>query len=112
MSGRPDRRRATVAALLAGTAVPADPAADERAAELRVARRLVWTRRTLDALYDAQKALDAAWSRQLEPYDDWDEEDLPELPDPPEQAEVDRLWRQLDDVRRLDRWPKHLHWIL
>ena len=112
MSGGGGHRRATVAALLAGTAVPADEGAEERSAELRVAARLVWTRRTLDALWDAQEALDAAWHRQLEPYDDWDEEDIPELPDPPEQALVDRLWREIDDVCKHDRGPRHLHWSL
>lgn len=112
MSGGEEHRSRTVAALLAGTAAPADPAAEQRDIELRVAARLVWTRRTLDAWYDAQKALEAAWNRQLEPYDDWNEEDIPELPDPPEQALVDRLWQEIDDVRRVGRWPRHLHWSL
>ena len=105
-------RRATVAALLAGTAAPADEGAEERAAERRVAARLVWTRRTLDALWDAQEALDLAWSRQLEPYHDWDEGEIPELPDPPEQELVDRLWKEIDDVCKRDRWPRRLYWSL
>ena len=105
-------RRATVAALLAGTAAPADEGAEERAAERRVAARLVWTRRTLDALRDAREALDAAWHRQLEPYEDWDEEDIPELPDPPEQELIDRLLKEIDDVCKRDRWPRRLHWSL
>lgn len=112
MSGATGQRQAMVAALLAGTAVPVEGGAEERAAELRAARRMVWARRTLDAWWDAQKALEAAWNRQLEPYDDWDEEDIPELPDPPEQAVVDRLWQEMDDVCRRDRWPRHLHWSL
>ena len=112
MSGGAAQRRKTIAALLAGKAAPAAPAEEEQARLLRVAARVAWVDETCAAWRVAHRALNAAWDRQLEPYRDWDEEDLPELPDPPEQALVDRLWQELEDVRRLDRWPRHLHWSL
>lgn len=55
------------------------------------------------------EAADAAWMKLVEPYADWDDEDVPELDPPPEQAEVDRLRELLDDVR-CDLWPRHLYW--
>lgn len=109
MSGS-ERRRRILAELRSGTAAKADPAAQEEAEIQRAAARLAWLRRLCDAHWAAQKALEAAWDRQLRPYDHLDEDELPELPDPPEQAEVDRLWRQMDDVRRRDLWPRHLYW--
>ena len=33
-----------------------------------------------------------------------------EVPPPPEQAEVDALWAQLNDVIQEDKWPKELYW--
>jgi hypothetical protein len=32
-----------------------------------------------------------------------------EIAPPPEQAEVDALWAQLNDVIQKDRWPRHLY---
>jgi hypothetical protein len=104
--------RLVVARLLAGEAVAADRAAEERDALMRTAARIAWVRRTIDLWSDATKAADAAWMKLVEPYADCDEEDLPDLPRPPEQAEVDRLWRLLEEVRRHDRWPRHLHWTM
>lgn len=105
-------RRAMVRRLFAGTAVAPVPGAEERDELMRTAARIAWVRRTCDQWRDATKAADAAWMRLVEPYADCDEEDLPDLPAPPEQAEVDRLWQLLEDVRRHDRWPLHLHWTL
>jgi hypothetical protein len=109
MSGR-ERRRRIVAALRAGTAAATDPAAQEEAELKRTAARIAWLRRLCDAHWTAQKALETAWDELLAPYDHLPDEELPEIPDPPEQAAVDRLWRQLDDVRRRDLWPRHLYW--
>lgn len=109
MSGR-DWRRRIMAALRAGSAAKADPAEQEKAEIERSAARLAWLRRLCDAHWAAHQALEAAWERLLEPYDDLDDDELPDIPDPPEQAEVDRLWRQLDDVRRRDLWPRQLYW--
>ncbi|HYI64612.1 MAG TPA: hypothetical protein VEW71_06980 [Allosphingosinicella sp.] len=111
MSGGRAWRRKVIARLKAGTAVRIDPEAEERAELERVAARVAWTRRTVDQWHDAQKAADAAWMKLVEPYADLDDdEDIPELDPPPEQAVVDRLLAQLDDVRHHDRWPRHLHW--
>ena len=41
-----------------------------------------------------------------------DELEAMSLPDPPEQAEVDALWEQLNDVIQKDLWPKELYWSL
>lgn len=110
--GRAKRQR-VIAALKAGTAVKVDPAAAEREELERVAARLAWARRTADQWHDAQKIADAAWMALVAPYDDLDEdEELPDLDPPPEQALVDRLLEQLNDVRDHDRWPRHLHWSL
>lgn len=106
-----ERARRTLAALRAGTAAPemSEAAGQSLARERRLAR-MAWALERIDALRRAQAALDAAWMKQIEPYADWDEEDLPELDDPSEQAEVDRILAELDDVRYRDRWPRHLHW--
>lgn len=106
------RARRLIARLRTGTAVKVDLAAEEAAELKRVAARLAWARRTADEWHEAQQAAHDAWMRLIAPYDDWDEEDLPDLPPPPEQAVVDALWRQLEDVRRRDLWPRHLHWTV
>jgi len=41
--------------------------------------------------------------------DDVDVDDV-DIPPPPEEAEVDALWTQLNDVIQNDRWPKELYW--
>jgi len=83
---------------------PADP---------RKAARLSWLRLTAAAWQDANKRVHSAWSRTLARLpDDISDEELEELelPDPPEQAEVDALWAQLNDVVQHDKWPKELYW--
>ncbi len=106
-------RRGVIAGLLAGTAVRPDVEAEDRAATLRIAARRAWVRTLLDDYFAAMKICDAAWMKLVEPFQDWPEdEELPEVGPPPEQAEVDRLYAQLSDVRDRDRWPRHLHWSL
>ena len=46
----------------------------------------------LDDMKRAQKALDAAWMKLLEPYDDWDEEELPTSPIRPRRPRSNRSW--------------------
>lgn len=114
--GKDDRarlraRQRMIARLLAGTAAQADAKAEAAVALARVEARVAWVDRTCADWRVATAAADAAWMALVAPYDDLGEdEDMPELDPPPEQAAVDRLWKQLDDVRRLDRWPRHLHW--
>ena len=79
----------------------------------RKAARGAWVRETVDALRQANARLFAAWDRVFDELpDDIDDEELEamNLPDPPEQAEVDRLWAQLNRVMQYDRWPKELYW--
>ena len=106
-------RRRMVARLLAGTAVRADPEAEAFRRDEMVAARIAWGRRLIDDYFEAVRRCDAAWMKLVEPWDDRDEdEDIPELDPPPEQAEVDRLYALLSDMRDRDRWPRHLHWSL
>jgi len=112
VSGGAAWRRRTIDRLRRGTAVAADPAAEEEAELKRTAARVAWVRRTCEAHRQAIAVADAAWMKLVEPYADWDDGEIPDLDPPPEQAEVDRIWQMLDDVRRLDRWPRHLHWSL
>jgi len=103
----------TVARLLAGTAVRRDRDAEDLARDEMVAARAIWWRRLIDDYVAATKVCDAAWMKLVEPFHDWPEdEDIPEVGPPPEQAEVDRLYALLSDVRDRDRWPRHLHWTL
>jgi hypothetical protein len=101
--------RATIARLLAGTAAPADGAAEDRRARERQLARMAWSLNRIDDMKRAQKALDDAWMKLLEPYDDWDEEDLPDIPDPPEEAAFQLIWSEVMAAVRHDRWPAHLH---
>lgn len=80
-------------------------------AEPRARARLAWAKDRLAAMKSAQKALDAAWARQLAPYPDvdWDDPDAPEIPDPPEQAAFDAIDAEIRAVIDHDRWPRHLH---
>src|SRR5947209_11774735 len=94
--------RNTLCALLAADE-PADP---------RKAARWRWLHATAGKWQDANRRVDEAWSRVFA----WLPEDISEqelesldLPDPPEQAEVDALWAQLNDVVQRDLWPKHLY---
>ena len=88
----------TLRALLAADE-PADP---------RKAARYFWLHRTADAWGDATRRCDDAWCALVR---DIPEEliDEVEVEPPPEQAEVDALWAQLNDVIQKDRWPRHLY---
>lgn len=93
----------TLRALLAADE-PVDP---------RKAARWHWLHETAAAWDDANRRVNAAWDRTLARLpDDISDEKLAamHLPDPPEQAEVDALWRQLNDVVQRDLWPRELYW--
>ena len=78
----------------------------------RAAARGAWVRETAAAWREAHRRLNAAWGRIFAalPGDLSDEElEALNLPDPPEQAEVDALWAQLNDVVQNDRWPRKLY---
>lgn len=110
---RRTRRGRVIAGLLEGTAVRPDFDAEDMANTERLAARNAWWRRLIDDYFAAMKVCDAAWMKLVEPYGDWPEdEDIPEIGAPPEQAEVDRLYALLSDVRDHGRWPRHLHWSL
>ncbi|HXS50841.1 MAG TPA: hypothetical protein VN713_12060 [Sphingomicrobium sp.] len=86
-------------------------AADEPA-DAYGAARYRWLHRTAEAWQDANRRVTEAWFRTLAPLpDDISDEELEalDLPDPPEQAEVDALWAQLNDVIQKDLWPRHLY---
>ena len=84
---------------LLGADEPADP---------RKAARYFWLQSTADAWGDATRRCDDAWCALVR---DIPEEliDEVEVEPPPEQAEVDALWAQLNDVIQKDRWPRHLY---
>jgi hypothetical protein len=110
---RKEARRRVIAGLLAGTAVRPDIETEDMAATARLAARHAWWRRLIDDYFAAVQVCDAAWMKLVEPFADWPEdEEIPEVGPPPEQAEVDRLYALLSDVRDRDRWPRHLHWSL
>jgi hypothetical protein len=100
--------------LLEANARPAPD--DDEAAAMRAGARILWARKTLDAMFAAQDRVTAAWARIFQELgdaaDDLSEEELEAIPEPPEQAEVDRLYELIAAVRDHDRWPKHLHWTL
>lgn len=82
--------------------------AEEARAEARVAARQEWVRERIAALKVAQGRADDAWMALVADMPE-DGEDL----DPPsEQAVVDAIWAELDDVRRIGRWPRALYWGL
>ena len=110
MSGGRAWRRETVERLLAGTAAPTDGEAEDRKARARQLARTAWGLNRLDDMRRAQKALDAAWMKLIEPYRDWDDEDLPEIPEPPEEAAFQSIWEEVMQTIDHDRWPPHLHW--
>jgi hypothetical protein len=103
-------RREIIARLRAGTAASTESAAEDKKARERQLARMAWSLNRIDDMKRAQKALDDAWMKLLEPYDDWDEEDLPDIPDPPEEAAFQRIWAEVMAAVRHDRWPPHLHW--
>ena len=110
MSGGRQWRRKVVAALLAGTAAPMENEAEHRKASERAWARMAWSRARLDDMKRAQEALDAAWMELLEPYRDWDDDELPDIPDPPEEEAFQRIWFEIMAAIELDRWPRQLHW--
>lgn len=110
MSGSRAWRREVVARLLAGTAAPMDGEAEDRKARARQLARTAWGLNRHDDMKRAQKALDAAWMKLVEPYDGWDEEDIPELPEPPEEAAFQLIWEEVTQAANHDRWPRHLYW--
>jgi hypothetical protein len=102
-------RQEVIAGLLAGTAAQTESAAEDSKARERQLARLAWSLNRIDDMKRARKALDAAWMKLLEPYDDWDEEDLPEIPEPPEEAAFQAIWQEVMEAIEHDRWPAHLH---
>jgi|SRR4051794_739922 hypothetical protein len=111
--------------------------AEDEPADPRKAERWRWLHDTADAWSDATRRNDAAWMRNVsakppspsmgeggadleapgglnDPWNvrgGWGEGDEDEEIDPPpEQAEVQALWAQLNDVIQKDRWPAHLYW--
>jgi len=100
-------------------------AADEPA-DPRKAARYSWVHRTVAAWQDATRRCDDAWCELVRdmpeehsslsslgegdhPQDGGGADDV-EMTPPPEQAEVDALWAQLNDVIQKDLWPKELYW--
>jgi hypothetical protein len=87
--------------------------AEPEPADLRKKARWLWLRLTAMEWTDAQRRCTAAWGRLFAvlPNDLGDDElDDLDLPEPPEEAEVNALWEQLNEVIQKDRWPKHLYW--
>jgi hypothetical protein len=89
----------TLRALLAADE-PADP---------RKAARHRWLHETADKWQDATRRCDHAWGELVEDISESGIDEV-ELAPPPEQAEVDALWAQLNDVVQKDRWPRDLYW--
>jgi hypothetical protein len=77
-------------------------------ADRHKAERHRWLHRTARAWLDASRRCDSVWMELVRGIPE-DEDDDVDIPDPPEQAEVDRLWKQLDDVVQKDLWPRHLY---
>jgi hypothetical protein len=106
-------RKQTIQSLLTAAAPPPD---DDEAAAVRTAARILWFRKTAEAMLAAQRRADQAWDRIFQELgdaaDDLSEEELEAIPPPPEQAEVDRLYELIAAVRDHDRWPRELHWTL
>lgn len=90
--------RDTLTALLSA-GEPADP---------RKAARYRWLHRTTAEWQDTMRRCDAKW---MELVRDIPEEliDEVEIEPPAEQATVDTLWEQLNDVVQKDMWPRHLY---
>ncbi len=82
---------------LLGADEPADPCK---------AARYFWLRRSADAWQDSNRRCNDAWGELVR---DIPEELIDEVEPPPEQAEVDALWAQLNDVIQKDQWPRHLY---
>ena len=88
----------TLRALLAADE-PADP---HKAARWR------WLHLTAARWQEATRRCNAAWGELVKDIPE-DEIDEVELPEPPEQAEVDALWGQLNDVIQKDLWPREMY---
>ncbi|MES2137147.1 MAG: hypothetical protein V4502_08835 [Pseudomonadota bacterium] len=82
-------------------------AADEPT-DLYGAARWLWLQATAARWQDAMHRCAAAWTELVKDIPE-DEIDDVEVPPPPEEAEVDALWQQLDDVIQKDLWPKELY---
>ena len=72
------------------------------------AARYRWLHRTAAAWQDASRRCDAAWTELVRDIPD-ELIDEVEVPPPPEEAEVNALWAQLNDVIQEDLWPKELY---
>jgi hypothetical protein len=81
---------------------------EQRALDPRKAARLAWLHQTAAAWQEATRRCDAAWDRNVAALPDDFPEDV-EIDPPPEQAEVDALHAQLNDVIQKDLWPAHLY---
>jgi hypothetical protein len=82
--------------LLAAAAEPAE----------RIAAREAWVRRTAAAWREAQREMDERCGVAVARLS---EEEFERLFDA-EQAKVDAIRAEIDDVIEHDRWPKHLYW--
>jgi len=82
-------------------------AADEPA-DPRKAARHHWLHRTADAWQDAMRRCNDAWGELVRDIPEELIDDV-EVEPPPEQAEVDALWAQLNDVIQQDRWRRGLY---
>ena len=102
----------TVKALLAAAG---QVAGDREQQEARIAARVAWVKERIAALKAAQQRVFDAWDQILDALpEDIDDEELEamDIPDPPEQAELDAILAQINDVRERDLWPKDLYWTL
>jgi hypothetical protein len=77
----------------------------------RKAARAAWGKEIAGALYAAQTMADAAWDRLMQALpEDATEEEVEAVQPPPEQAAVDAIHAQIDDMMERDKWPRHLYW--
>lgn len=105
--------RQTIRRLLADAQAAAEPTAglDPNVPEhARKLARIAWARETMARLRAAQARVDDAWDRLIDAHEHLDDDELEELPEPPEQAELDAIHAQIDDVIERDKWPRELYW--
>ena len=73
--------------------------------------RAEWGREIARARHAAQMRADAAWMHLMAALpEDATEEEVEAVPPPPEQAELDAIEAQIDDMMKRDKWPRHLYW--
>lgn len=77
--------------------------ADGESAQRRIAARVAWVNERMIAFRQAQERSHEAWTRMLDTDPD------AEGP-PPEDAILNAIWEELDNVRAHDRWPRAMHW--